>query len=124
MTTQPVDASAVPPPPGRPIGALIFDIVLWGGLIATAFDSSAIRQLGTCYLHALEGYNLLELHKLIGLQDLARRRAVDLLDSASRGAVIAVHFLARSPMDEPQSEPEASPQDETKQTEAQASPEA
>ena len=33
MTTQPVDASAVPPPPGRPIGALIFDIVLWGGLI-------------------------------------------------------------------------------------------
>ena len=48
MTTQPVEASAVPPPPGRPIGALIFDIVLWGGLIvalAVAFKQVDIDNL-------------------------------------------------------------------------------
>ena len=48
MTTQPVDASAVPPPPARPVGALIFDIVLWGGLIvalAVAFKFVDIDNL-------------------------------------------------------------------------------
>ena len=33
MTAQPVDPSVVPPPPSRPLSALVFDLVLWGGLI-------------------------------------------------------------------------------------------
>jgi len=33
VTAQPVDPSTVPAPPSRPLGAMLFDIALWGGLI-------------------------------------------------------------------------------------------
>jgi phosphonate transport system permease protein len=48
VTAQPVDPSVIPPPPSRPLGALIFDIVLWGGLIvalAVAFKYVDIDNL-------------------------------------------------------------------------------
>lgn len=77
-----------------------YQVSLIERLTAAAYDTSAMRQLSTCYFHALEGFSLLELHKLIGMQDIARMRAVDLLDSASRGAMVAVHFLGRTPMDD------------------------
>lgn len=77
-----------------------YQVALLERLSAAAYDDSAVRQLGTCYYHAFEGYSLLELHKLIGVHDMARARAVDLLDSASRGAMIAVRFLARTPLTE------------------------
>jgi hypothetical protein len=66
-------------------------------LAAIAYDNSALRQLGTCYFQAFEGYSLLELHRLIHLGDTSR--AADLLDNASRGALTAVRFLERQPID-------------------------
>lgn len=65
-------------------------------LAAVAYDNSALRQLGTCYFQAFEGYSLLELHRLIQLGDTSR--AADLLDNASRGAMTAVRFLERQPI--------------------------
>jgi hypothetical protein len=80
-------------------------------LAAVAYDNSALRQLGTCYFQAFEGYSLLELHRLIQLGEPSR--AADLLDNASRGALTAVRFLERQPISDEQDQgaPEDDPED-------------
>lgn len=68
---------------------------LAGRLSAVAYDNSAIRQLGSAYFLAFEGYSLLELHQALDLGDV--RQAGSLFDQASRGALIATGFLEGCP---------------------------